>query len=567
MGARSATILALAALAAASRSLGAQRVRGALTDSATREPVAGAVVTVLDSAGNYLARSIADASGKYAVLRVAGSRQIHIVRIGYRPRDAAIGPDSVVDLRMQPVPAFLNTVSASGKRVCPGESGNAEALGLWEQARAGLLASVVAREAHPPRVRLRTYSRTMEPVRRRVVDDTVDVKDVLVERSFVAGRPAWAFAESGYMREGPGGERDYFAPDENVLLDATFAATHCLRVVQGEGPRAAQIGIGFDPVGDPARDTLVDITGILWLARSGLALEAMDFHYTNLEREAKDAGGELSFVVLPNGAPMIERWIIRSPVLAFDEDYSVNGVRKTAPPRRMRANIRILGFRETGGQVGFARWPDGTEWHADIPRLRGVVTDLQGTPIAGARIWLRESSDTATSAADGTYRLPYVFPGIYVVMASDSVLAAEGIGRAIPTRVSMFRPGDIVENIELNPRSVVLPLVCPAKSYKPGTGVLLAHIVDAAGAPVAGARVEVEARQLIVAGDTASRTLVRTGQAGADGRFVICGASMQSPLVVRAFKDLSSGAVVVDQWSDEIATVKLVVRPASPPRF
>jgi len=78
--------------------------------------------------------------------------------------------------------------------------------------------------------------------------------------------------------------------------------------------------------------------------------------------------------------------------------------------------------------------------------------------------------------------------------------------------------------------------VCPANSYKPGTGVLLARVFDSHGSPAAKADVVVEVEQLVVAGDTITRPQARRGLAGEDGRFVICGISRERPMIVRAYK-------------------------------
>src|SRR5262249_7655326 len=150
------------------------------------------------------------------------------------------------------------------------------------------------------------------------VADTAEFTEVVDARSFVAARAPWSFALYGYMREANDGTRDYYAPDENVLLDPTFADTHCLHPIDGRGPRAAQIGIAFDPLDTPERDRIVDVSGALWLDRATFAPLAIEFHYTSLERQNRDAGGELSFTMMPNGVSMIERWEIRSSMLAFD---------------------------------------------------------------------------------------------------------------------------------------------------------------------------------------------------------------------------------------------------------
>lgn len=565
MDARSAVLIACVAALAAVSPARAQRVRGLLTDSATREPVGGAVVMLTDSAGGFLSRVLSGPDGAYNVPRLIRTQRMHIVRIGYRPYDAAIGAaDSVVNVRLHPIASVLGAVSASSRRICPGDS-TTGALELWEQARAGLLASVVSRETQPPTLRMRTYKRTYEPVRHHMLADSTDTKDVVVDKSFVAGRPAWAFASQGYVREGFNGEREYFAPDDAVMLDQTFAGTHCLHVIEGRGPRADELGIAFDPIKDAERDTIVDVTGVLWLARSDLALREVEFQYTHLERDARGSGGDIVFEQMPNKTAMITRWAIHAPILATDEEVTPTGVRRTPLPRPMRGNVRLLGFRETGGTVGFVHWPSGMEWHsADLPRAVGTVVDLKGAPVAGAVVWMAGTRDTVRSAADGTFHFPYVFPGIYAVFASDTVLAMEGVSRTVVSRVALFAPGEQEVTLHYHPRSEVLPLVCPANSYKPGTGVLMARVFTSNGEPAANARIEVEVQRILVAGDTIVQPQIRRGEAGEDGKFVICGAMRDRPMIVRAYKEKESAGVAVDEWKEEIATVSLVLRPTAP---
>ena len=550
---------AVAALAAVS-SARAQRVHGTLTDSATHEPVSGAVVTVVDSAGAFLARTIADAGGRFSVLRLPAARRLRVVRIGYRPRDRALAPDdSIADLAMQPVAAMLDAVAASDTRICPGRSPAGDALDLWEQARAGLLASLVERESSPPRVRLRTFRRTLEPVRRASLGDTIEYRDLVVDRSFVAARPPWAFAEYGYMRESIDGSREYLAPDEGVLLDPTFAATHCLRLIGGDGPRAGEIGIAFDPVPDPARDTLVDVSGVLWLDRANIRLRGLEFHYTNLEPEARGSGGEITFATMPTGVPFIEKWVIHSTVLAWDAERS--DLARRPVPRSARYNTRTLGYRETGGQIAAADWPDGTRWSSTLPKIAGVVVNRDGSPAAGARVWLRDTRDTARTDAAGRFEFAPMPPGAYVVAASDSTLAREGVSRVVPTRAMLFNNLGADLRLEFHPRSEILPMLCPAGAYKPGSGVVLARVVDAQARPVPGAEIEVENTGVVVGGDTVAAPEFRRGITGDGGRFAICGAHPGRPLIVRAFRGREAAGVSIDEWGEEVASVTLVLRP------
>ncbi|MGH7621343.1 MAG: carboxypeptidase regulatory-like domain-containing protein, partial [Gemmatimonadaceae bacterium] len=76
--------LALAALPAA-----AQRVVGTVRDSASREPIAGAAVLLLDANGVIVARTISSALGQFSAPRPR-ARRARVVRIGFRPREITL---------------------------------------------------------------------------------------------------------------------------------------------------------------------------------------------------------------------------------------------------------------------------------------------------------------------------------------------------------------------------------------------------------------------------------------------------------------------------------------------
>lgn len=549
------------AVTAASSPAHAQRIRGVLTDSATHERFPGAVVILYDSAGHGLGRVIAGADGRYSVVSGPSARTMRIMHIGFRQRDIALhAADSVLDVALQPIPRLVAGIEATGSRVCAGTVEGTAALDLWQQARAGLLASVVARESSPPRIRLRTYRRTLDPVLKKIIADTAEFSDVVDGRSFVAARPPWVFADYGYMRENAG-MRQYYAPDEGVLLDPTFADTHCLHVIDGRGPRESQIGIAFDPIATPERDTVVDVAGALWLDRATYAPHDIEFRYTNLERESHDSGGDIRFALMPNGISMVERWQIRTAVIAIDEPATPAGLATRETPRPDRRNARVIAYQHIGGEIASATWPDGKHWEGNLPSIRGRVVNADSTPVANAVVWIFDRQDTVRTDAAGRFRFAPLEPGLYRVVASDSALAVEGIFRSLPAPAVVLASQSADITVLLHSRTEVFPTVCPAKSYRPGTGVLFARVVDSTGAPVPDAQIQI---QMLVPGDTTANARLgqtRMGVTGEDGRFMICGADRNRRLVVRAFKDNRGAGMAIDHWGDEVLSLSLTMRP------
>src|SRR5581483_4563123 len=185
-----------------------------------------------------------------------------------------------------------------------------------------------------------------------------------------------------------------------------------------------------------------------------------------------------------HGVAMISRWQIHSAVLVDDAPPSPTGVQRRPLPRPQRSNYNVLEYRRTGGQLISASWGDGDEVHAPLPRVVGQVVDTAGKPLAGMRVWARDTRDTVVTGADGRFKLPYTRPGSYVVLASDSVLATQGIARTVPRALLLFGVHEFNEKLVMYPLDAVLPLLCPAGAYLPHTGVALVHVLDGEGNPV-----------------------------------------------------------------------------------
>ncbi|HTI64756.1 MAG TPA: carboxypeptidase-like regulatory domain-containing protein [Gemmatimonadaceae bacterium] len=548
-----------------------QSVRGTVLDSASGQPIPGAVVWLADTAGGFLARGVSGSDGRYSVLDVAGSAQLHVLRIGFRPLTVAMVPtvsiahgaarDTVIDVRLAAIALVLDPVASSRRRVCPGDKGTSDALQLWEQARAALLASVVARDADPPDLVLRSYTRSFEAMRRQLVEQVIRGRDVVADRSYVAARPAWALASDGYMREARSGDRTFYAPDEQVLLDPSFADTHCLHAVIGDGSHAGEVGIGFDPVSERGRDTLVDVSGTLWMDAGRFELRALDFQYTGLERDARGSGGEIAFETMPNGTAMITRWAIRTAVLAIDAPLTPMLAARRERDRRDRNDVRVVEWREEGGVVVSAAWPNGQRWRAPLRRISGTLVGELGRGLVGVRVWLANAPDTVISDSTGTYAFNGVLPGTYLVMAADSALAAVDLVQG--RRAVDVRAGDHLEaSILVVPPRMIVASRCRKQSMPPATGALLGRVVDAAGAAIADASIEaIWSQPANGAGEQAQPD--RAVKSDDAGRFAICGVPMGASVRVHATSATPSSTLQAAdaRWTQRgVMTATLVLR-------
>jgi len=536
-------------------------VRGTVRETGSGLTIGGAVVWLSDSAGTLLARTIADADGHYVVMRLAASARLHVLHIGFRPVELPIAdgaPDMVVDVQMSPLPLALSAVEATSRRVCPGDKGTSEALGVWEQARAALLASVVAREAAPPKLRIVSYVRSYEPIAHTLVSQVVHGRTVVGDRSYVAGRSAWAFAENGYLEEQRNGARTFFAPDDKVLLDATFAGTHCMHVVDGKGARTNEVGIAFDPVLSHGRDTLVEVSGVLWLDRATATLHSLEFHYVGLEPAARSSGGEIFFSLMPNGAPMIDHWSLHFPELVQDIPLHPSPLRKRKPPRPDRLDVSVHSFREVGGAVATAEWPDGTTWRSPyLAPVRGQLRLLNGAPAVGARVWLRDAPDTVQTNTEGYFTIPNVVPGTYALQAADSLLAGVGYSRVW---------GEVIAGPKAPPgwplffyfsRAEVLKVACRGRDAGDGDGILLGRVVDGNGDAVSSAEVKAMPAWRPASAKSSDRSAL-SADVDDEGRFAFCG--LPPAATVRLVTTSDAGHATTDVGvGGSIATVTVVV--------
>jgi hypothetical protein len=531
--------LALLVLALAGHDATAQRVlRGTVRDSSQALPIAGAVITIVDSSGATGARTISDANGRFAVTVPVHASTLRLIKIGYRPRTVPVGSaTSSLELVMSRIPPILDAVHVSDRELCPGSADQGPAFQYWEQARAGLLAEVVAREANPATVTAITYERHEHLGDGMVRRQTVRSRTGPTKRPFVAAEAASTFAKRGYMVEA-GGDRIFSAPDADVLLDESFAATHCFHLQTADAAHTGQIGLAFTPV--PGRpDSIVDVAGTLWLDRANPSLRSFDFRYTNLEPAAArvPTGGHLEFRSLDNGVSFIERWALRLAILGFGpRGLGASSRDDMRLPREERASLVAQEVQETGGQVLEAAWLDGTIWRDSSTGIKGVVTQRDDRPIAHALVTLVGTSDTLETNDRGEFVFESIVPGKYMIEVTDTTLRAFAAPRSQSRAVDVVRGRIVAFRATLQSASDVILRLCKDNSADRLTTIVAGRLTLPVG--YSPERAEIQATwQADYAGyvgvGVSIENAVRTINPDDAGRFAICKVSVARPLKLK----------------------------------
>jgi hypothetical protein len=467
-------------------------------------------VLALDGAGATVARTVSDQRGQFRLAASPSVRRIRALRIGFRPREIDAPPAVVgvtqLELVLTAIPTLLEPVQVRAGATCPRRADRAAAFALLEQARAGLLATIVAREANPVALLRLVYVRTMDGTSDRIVKQTVRIDSAQrMTTSFDAARSARTFVEKGFAETG-GEEQTFFGPDAEALLDDAFANGYCFRIADRDRARPGQIGLGF-AAASRARDR-VDIDGTLWIDSVARALRDVEFRYVGLDRRLEDLepGGHIFFREIGNGVVLIDRWFLRLVAAEVDSaressTWPSSSTRpignRQAPPTRFTAS-------ESGGEVARAAWPDGFTWRAELGTVRGVALDQDGRPAGGVVIGLDGTDYRAISASNGRFEISNLLPGPYVATIEDTALAPLGI--AVRTSLTFTTHRDSVFETKLSVPTTAQYVADACRA----TGPKNAKMVDVKSAWLVG-------RVLTPDGTPVRRAHVTLTRRGADG--------------------------------------------------
>lgn len=515
----------------------AQEVRGTVRDSASRQPIAGAVLILMDSARSVVGRNITNERGEYRIALSGGVRRLRLLRIGFRQREVAIPPAvggvSQLDVQMVAIPMLLEPVRVQANAACPRRDDDAAAFALLEQARSGVLATLVGHEAKPAALVRYTFERSMQGVSDRPRAMTVRKDSVSrTITSFSAVHSAADFIRRGFMDDAPEGQT-FFAPDAEVLLDDGFASGYCFRVMPPGRGRPHQVGLGFQAAN--RKRGRVDVDGALWIDTAARALHDMEFRYLGLDSrvERYRPGGTISFREMPNGVVLIDRWTLRLIGGFYDsvsairtERSGIGRLRAQPTPQPDRIQFYV---HESGGEVAHARWPDTTAWDGSLGTLHAQALTGDGRPAKGVSMWLPGTPYRVNSDSSGRVTIHDLVPGPYTAVVIDSTLLP--IDLAIPTTIGFIAARDSTVEQSFGARTAEEYVVerCMAEhryTFTPGDSMrVIARVVDNSGEPVDDVRWQARVNtgsspdSSHVAAAWAS---VREGVTGTDGLLQLC---------------------------------------------
>ena len=549
-----ATVVALAATAAPRQQrLHAQppetralELRGVIRDSASRAPVPGAVVMALDADGQMVVRTIASERGTYRMSRPSTVTQLRVVRLGFRPTTIAVpasaGDSQTFDVTLVTVPRALDAIDVVAARGCPVRNDRGEAFALLDQARAGLLATVVAREKQPAALRVLRYERRLDLDGIEIDRQTVQLdSSTNATTSFNAVRSAIDFVDNGF-RVGDNGQFTYFGPDADVLLDERFQRGYCFSVAAADSAHRAQVGLRFTPAS--RRGKRIDIDGTLWIDTATRTLNDIEFRYLGVDALAESfgAGGRIGFRTLPSGVPFIDSWSLR--LVGAPDTIVTDGA----------VSSQSYAIREVGGELSEARWPDGTRWQAPLGAAHITAVRRNGEPARGVSINLVGTDYRAVTDSLGRATIDHLVPGPYRFAADDPRLAAIDLQLPIARTFVARRANSALVRLEVPTAEQFVLDGCDRNITSNLTDALiLVRIVGSDSRPLGGVKWRVSESR-----DGRWRVVSDNGITASTGLVTLCrGVERGSMIEVAAWRDAADAVRVRKVTDDRLSVVRV----------
>ena len=475
-----AKVTTIACLTSLPALLGAQIVRGRVTESGSGSAVGGVLVSLIDPRTRAQSVStLSDPQGLYALRApVAGTYQVEAKRIGVRrfvsrSIELASGETQVLNIAVEGLAYRLPETVVTGVAACTGAMADAPRIGaLWDEARTALAATRISLRERLFRGTISRYVRELDPRSRRVLKEEGRQIQGVMDKPFRAVDPD-SLSIRGYVTT-DGRDKTYFAPDADVLLSDAFVNDHCFRLSPPSRVRRGMMGLAFAPA---PRRRLPEIEGTMWLDGRTFELKLVEFKFVNTGELTDDAvaDGEVHFEKLANGAWVVRRWFLRLPYGGrASTPVTVSGATPNVFVRRVGYTLR-----EEGGNVTTETILDHTKRSA----LVGTVTDSLGGPLGGAVVQLSGTPYKTIADARGIYRLEGVLPGTFNVIVEHPAYRAFGVFAA---DAEVTLPEGLVSQLQLSaPRTRELRTrLCPSHSQAFDSADVRINLVDKAGRPV-----------------------------------------------------------------------------------
>ena len=481
------------------------------------------------------ARALTNERGEFRVAAgEAGTYHIRSTRIGFGalsspPFTLSAGETASQRLVLTDIPFVLDTIHSQGKTVCGKAAGDVAAAtwAIWDQARAALTAGDVTAIEQGVSATVIRYSRTLELTHRRIVTQAG------VARTEVIGQAWRSISPDSLRRVGYVSGSDslaFSAPGLEVLASDEFVEDHCFHLSAGD---AEVVGVSFEPTRERRR--VAEVRGTAWLDRKSSGLRRLEFAYVNVSKDIDgEAGGEMEFVQLRNGAWAISRWSIRMPVLAL-----VDGLHGL--------ETRLVEYHVVGGELvtatSVASEGRDTLWARPPLRLAGRIVDsVSGTPVRKARVSLRGTGASGITSDDGTFSIANVMPGGYMLEIVTPSLDSMNAVKEAPLVFTDSMPPLV---LRVPTGGQMAARLCGSR---PAAAGIVLGTVSTRGDTTPSANVAVSAIWTTVSsakGVADDRPQVRNVRTNGAGSFVMCDLPINTAMTLKAESAIASATPAV----------------------
>jgi hypothetical protein len=484
-----ATLGLIATLAAGTPSA-AQIIRGSVATAGDHRPLASAVVQLLDSAGNDVARTLTHADGSF-LLRAPLKDRFRVTArvVGYHPATTPfflLTHDTTVALELGRLPNTLPALTTTARTDCDVTADTASAVwSLWDQASTAMLSAITSFGDREKEFRFVISSRVywLRPT---------EFASVSFAETVLRGTRPWqswpadSLALRGYVVPDDSGKA-YYAPDLDVLLSRSFVNTHCVQFHSQHVADSRLVGIDFVP--SPSIKH-ADVTGTFWIDKSSRELRSLEFRYVNIPVLADTLiGGRMQFMRLESGEWLLPQWAIRAPIeaqVAFDGDLRDGLGSRRERPDLLVPRPTVIKVKRGDLIAATSIEDDGPHelWSAPTGAVHLRVTSRDGLAEPGATVRLPSSTLEDTTDSPGTVTFTGLADGDY---AADLTNEAYGDLHRPPEHIvfTIAHAGVVSRTVRVASPAELVRSICGPNP--PHRDLMIIRMVTRGGVPEAGA--------------------------------------------------------------------------------